>query len=98
MSKEKETRRKAPRRLPIQVGASYRSGCAPEPEHFHVGHAVYDVVEIVDRWYEGPPHAGRPIQHYYKVRSRGGSLFLIAHADGTDAWFLLKAFGPEDPT
>ena len=69
----------------------------PEPEHFHVGRVTYDVVEIVDRWYQGPRRAGGSVLHYYKVRSRGASVFLIAYDAGVDAWFLVQSFGPESP-
>ncbi|MFQ5600908.1 MAG: hypothetical protein ACE5G2_10195 [Candidatus Krumholzibacteriia bacterium] len=86
------------RRTPIRVGASYRSGSSPEPEHFHVRNVAYDVVEIVDRWYEGPRRAGNPIRYYFKVRSRGDSLFLLAYEEPSAQWFLVKALGPEDPT
>ena len=98
MGPEGGTKREPPGRIPIRVGASYRIGTAPEPEHFHVRNVFYDVAEVVDRWCEGPSSAGRPILHYYKVRSRGGSLFLIAFCEASFAWHLVKALGPEDPT
>lgn len=89
--------RKRPRR-PIRVGATYRRGVDPEPEHFHVGQVTYDVAEIVDRWYQGPRRAGDAVLRYYKVRSRGESLFLIAYDQTHDEWFLIQSFGPEAPT
>jgi hypothetical protein len=84
-------------RLPIRVGATYRKGVEPEPERFHVGAVTYDVAEIVDRWYQGPRRAGGSVLHYYKVRSRGESVFLIAYDQTHDDWFLVQSFGPEAP-
>ena len=98
MTREDGAKREAPGRIPIRVGASYRIGTAPEPEPFHVRNVAYEVAEVVDRWCEGPPSAGRPILHYYKVRSRSGSVFLIACEEASLEWTLVKAFGPEDPT
>lgn len=85
------------RRVPIRVDATYRRGTEPEPEHFHVGAVTYEVAEIVDRWYQGPRRAGGAVLHYYKVRSRGDSTFLIAYDQTHDAWFLVRSFGPEGP-
>ena len=84
-------------RLPIRVGAIHRRGVEPEPEHFHFGAVTYDVAEIVDRWYQGPRRAGGSVLHYYKVRSRGDSVFLIAYDTTRDHWFLVQSFGPECP-
>jgi len=87
-----------PPRVPIRVGATYRSGVEPEPEHVHIGTVTYDVAEVVDRWYQGPRRAGEPVWHYYKIRSRGDSVFLIAYDPRQDGWFLVRSFGPEVPT
>jgi hypothetical protein len=84
-------------RPPIRVAATYRAGAQPVPEHFHVGSVIYDVAEVVDRWYDGGNVAGRPILHYFKVRTRGDSIFLLAFEPQSDRWFLVKAFGPEVP-
>jgi len=82
-------------RLAIRVGATYRNGAGPQPQHFRVRDVTYDVAEIVDRWYEGPRRAGGTVLHYYKVRSRGDSVFRIAYDQRQDGWFLVQSFGPE---
>ena len=83
--------------LSIRVGATYRNGVEPEPEHVHIGTVTYDVAEVVDRWYQGPRRAGGSVLHYYKIRSRGDSVFLIAYDQRQDGWFLIQSFGPEAP-
>jgi hypothetical protein len=84
-------------RLLIEVDCTSSASTVPEPRRIHAGYAVYDVAEIVDRWHEGPRRAGAPSRRYFKVRSRGGSVFLILYDEGVTAWFLVKSFGPEIP-
>jgi hypothetical protein len=83
--------------LPIHVDAVYGAGDVPEPRRLRIRHAVYEVVDIVDRWYEGPRHAGGPVRHYFKVATRSGAVFLLAHEVTTDVWEVTQAFGPECP-
>jgi hypothetical protein len=41
--------------------------------------------------------AGGPTRLYFKVQSRGGSLFILAHDLPADVWSLVRAIGPETP-
>jgi len=79
------------------VDCTCSTSTVQEPRRLKIGHAVYEIVQVIDRWYEGPRRAGDPVRRYFKVRSRGGCLFLISHEEGAAAWFLVKAFGPEIP-
>ncbi len=81
----------------IEVDAVYNAGDVPEPRRLRIGHALYEVVEIVDRWYEGPRRAGGLVRHYFKVQTRSGSRFLLVHDVTADRWRLVRAFGPELP-
>jgi hypothetical protein len=81
----------------IDVECSPRPSGALEPHRLRIGQAVYDVASIEDRWYEGPRRAGGPHRQYFRVRSRSGSTFLVAHDLPQDAWSLVQAFGPEVP-
>jgi hypothetical protein len=81
----------------VEVDCSPRPSGVLEPRRLRIGQSVYDVAEILDRWYEGPRRAGGPTRQYIKIRSRGGSQFLLAHDTPADAWVLVKAFGPEIP-
>ena len=83
--------------LRIAVDAVFNSGDVAEPRRLRVGHAVYEVVEIVDRWYEGPRRAGGPVRHYFKVRSRSDAVFLLVHDLAADTWGMVQACGPEHP-
>jgi hypothetical protein len=81
----------------LEVDCTTGASTALEPQRLRLRNAVYDVALVVDRWYEGPRRAGGPVYRYYKVRTRGGSTFLIQYDESADAWFLVKAFGPEVP-
>jgi hypothetical protein len=83
--------------LRIVVDAVYNSADVPEPRRLRVAHAVYEVAEILDRWYEGPRRAGGPVRHYFKVRTLNDSRFLLVHDLACDEWSLVQAFGPELP-
>lgn len=81
----------------LQVEAVYGPGDVAEPRRLHIGHAVYEVAEIVDRWYEGARVAGGPVRHYFKVRTRSGAVFLLSHEPAKDEWALIRSLGPEQP-
>ena len=83
--------------LRIEVDSAFGSGDVAEPRRLRIGHAVYEVVEIMDRWYEGPRRAGGPVRHYFKVRSRSAAVFLLVHDLATDTWGVVQACGPERP-
>jgi len=48
----------------------------------------WDIEEIIDRWYEGDLEAGRPEVNYFKVRTTGGSVFLLRYIPASDAWSI----------
>jgi hypothetical protein len=81
----------------VEVECTASASTVLEPQRLRIGRVTYDVAEVVDRWYEGPRRAGGTSRRYFKVRTQGGSLFLVAHDARADAWFLVKAFGPEVP-
>lgn len=84
-------------RAQLEVDCRSSASTALEPERLRFGSVVYDVAAVLDRWYEGPQRAGGAVRRYYKVRSRGGSTFLILYDETAAAWRLVKAFGPEVP-
>jgi hypothetical protein len=47
-----------------------------------------DVEEIIDRWYEGGLTAGRPEVNYFKVKTSGGSVFLLRYIRASDTWSI----------
>ena len=46
----------------------------------------FEVIEILDRWYEGGIDAGRPAIDYFKVRTSDGQVFILRYLSLFDAW------------
>ena len=52
----------------------------------------WEIVEIIDRWYEGSICAKTPIINYFKVRAAcedREKSFILRYSSDTDAWALL---------
>lgn len=56
------------------------------PVIFQFRNRRWEVVEILDRWYEGGIEPGRPALDYFKVRTREGRIFLLRYNCLFDAW------------
>jgi len=46
----------------------------------------YEIVEILDRWYEGGLDPTRPPINYFKVKTKEGHIFLLRYLSLFDAW------------
>jgi len=47
-----------------------------------------EIMEILDRWYEGDLDSSRPIINYFKVKAADGNVFFLRYHSGLDAWSL----------
>ncbi len=47
-----------------------------------------EVLEIVDRWYEGSIDTSRPEISYFKVRTTEGQIFLLRYLSLFDSWSI----------
>jgi len=47
-----------------------------------------EIVEIIDRWYEGDIEAGRPEVNYFKVRTAMGDIFLLRYLPSSNSWSI----------
>lgn len=45
-----------------------------------------EIVEIIDRWYEGGLEAHQPEIDYFKVKTKEGKVFLLRYLSLFDAW------------
>jgi hypothetical protein len=76
--------------VPIDVQCYAGSRADQTPRCFtHAGRAV-EVVEIVDRWYEGGVDPRRPPADYFKVQGDDGELYLLRYSRKGEAWFLVR--------
>jgi hypothetical protein len=46
----------------------------------------WEVVEVIDWWYEGGVRPGRPALDYFKVKTAEGRVFLLRYNSLFDAW------------
>ena len=46
----------------------------------------WNIIEIIDRWYEGGNQPGRPVKSYFKVRTSNNTLFILCHNPEFDSW------------
>ena len=50
-----------------------------------------EIMEIVDRWYEGGLDPARPVVNYFKVRTADDREFLLRYVSLFDVWTLFVA-------
>jgi hypothetical protein len=49
-----------------------------------------EIVEVLDRWYEGSVTPGRPAIDYFKVRTENGAVALLRYNSLFDTWVLTR--------
>ncbi|MBN1547869.1 MAG: hypothetical protein JW902_14555 [Syntrophaceae bacterium] len=49
----------------------------------------WEVLEIVDRWYEGGIKPERPAIHYFKVKTNQDRIFMLMYIVHQDEWCVL---------
>ena len=59
------------------------------PQAFVFRGRRWEVTEILDRWYEGSRESPSPVLDYFKVRTRGGSVFLLRYSALFDGWAIV---------
>jgi len=76
----------APLPVPVECHAGYKGG--ESPLVVRIAEERREVCEVLDRWYEGSPEAGRAAAEYFKVRTAAG-LLVLKHDLAAGAWFLM---------
>ena len=61
----------------VECYSGYRG--SERPVAFTFQEKRWEVEEIMDRWYEGGLHPGRPAMNYFKVRTKEGRVFLLRY-------------------
>ena len=47
-----------------------------------------EILEILDRWYEGGVQSSRPVINYFKVKDADGNVYLLRYQPESDQWSL----------
>ncbi len=72
------------RAIEMQTYSGYKAD--ERPVQFTYEGSQYRVKDILDRWYEGGQISGRPILHYFKVRTTDDRIFLLRHHPPMNRW------------
>jgi hypothetical protein len=72
--------------VPVQSYSGYKA--EESPRSFVWMNRRVEVETILDRWYEGGLAPGRAKEDYFKVRDRGGKIFLLKHSHEKEEWFI----------
>jgi hypothetical protein len=74
--------------IPVKV-ESYSGFKADEyPKCFIRESVRFDILEIVDRWYQGDSNPDLPVSNYFKVTVAGGEEYLLKYEIEADEWYL----------
>ncbi len=58
------------------------------PAAFTFRERRWEILEIIDRWYEGSIDASRPEISYFKVKTTEGQIFLLRYLALFDSWSI----------
>jgi hypothetical protein len=45
-----------------------------------------EIIDIIDRWYEGNIQANRPVKNYFKVRTKDEKIFILCYSSAFHSW------------
>ncbi len=72
--------------IQVECYSGYRVN--ERPAAFTFRERRQEVLEIVDRWYEGSIDASRPEISYFKVRTTEGRIYLLRYLSLFDSWSM----------
>lgn len=58
------------------------------PIYFYWDNIRFEIMEILDRWYQGDHNPDLPPARYFKVKTSDNKIFILKHAEESDEWFL----------
>ena len=73
----------------VECYAGYKG--EESPRAFVYVEKRYEVVEILDRWYEGGTDPQALRREYFRVKTAGGEIFLLRHTPRFQAWKIGRA-------
>lgn len=76
--------------IPIEVESHSGYKADEYPKCFYWNEERIEILEIVDRWYQGETDPEWPAADYFKVRTSGGDNFILKHVPGEDKWYLCR--------
>ncbi len=74
--------------VPIQVECYSGYKADETPRRFCFEGEWVEIVDVVDRWYQGAGDPEWPIADYFKVADGEERFYLIKHDRESDAWYF----------
>jgi hypothetical protein len=71
-------------RIEVECYSGYRAH--ERPVAFTLENRRWEIVEIIDRWYEGGLRPSQPALDYFRVRTAEGRVFVLRYNSLFDAW------------
>ena len=75
--------------IPIQVECHDGYKADEYPRKFKRDHTEFEIMEILDRWYEGYAESDPQTVHYFRVKADLKGSFLLKHEIENDRWFVM---------
>jgi hypothetical protein len=76
--------------LEVQVECYEGYKSRERPQRLTTKDAVIEIIEVVDRWYEGGVRAGSVVLNYFEVKGSDGKIYLLRYNALFDRWAMAK--------
>jgi hypothetical protein len=70
----------------VECHAGYKAG--EYPKQFFWNEMLFEIEEILDRWYQGDVNPEFLKANYFKVRTSKQKIYILKHETETGRWFL----------
>jgi len=77
--------------IPVKVECHSGYKTDEYPKRFYWNQNVFEIQEIIDRWYQSDNHPEYAVSNYFKVRTKEGHEYLLQHVIEKEIWFLCRA-------
>ncbi len=74
--------------IPVRVECHAGYKADEYPKSFILGEKRYEILEILDRWYQSDSSPEWPVSNYFKVNTGRGGPHILKHDLEKDRWYL----------
>jgi hypothetical protein len=71
-------------KVKVECYSGYRAN--ERPVAFTFEDRRWEIIDVIDRWFEGGVQPRRPVLDYFKVKTSEGRVFLLRYNSLFDAW------------
>ncbi len=74
--------------IPVKVECHSGYKADEYPKRFYLDDYQFDVLEILDRWYQGENSPDFPAANYFKIRTQNDKTFILKQEVQNGNWYL----------